>query len=43
LEITLKGRNFYIIEVMEAESKAMLNTLTEHDFYNAFKKLLLRG
>jgi hypothetical protein len=28
---------------MEAESKAMLNTLTEHDFYNAFKKLLLRG
>jgi hypothetical protein len=32
LRIKLKGRNFDTIEMMETESKAVLNTLTEHDF-----------
>jgi hypothetical protein len=39
LKIKLKGRHFYAIEVMEAESQAVLNTLTEHDFQDAFKKM----
>jgi hypothetical protein len=30
---------FDAIEVIEAESQAMLNTLTEHGFQNAFKKM----
>jgi N-dimethylarginine dimethylaminohydrolase len=34
----LKGRRFDTIEVTEAESQAMLNALTEHDFQDAFKK-----
>jgi hypothetical protein len=34
LKIKLKGH----IDVIEAESQAMLNTLTEHDFQDAFKK-----
>jgi hypothetical protein len=38
LKITLKGRHIGTIEVMEAESQAVLNTLTEHDFQDAFKK-----
>jgi hypothetical protein len=38
LIIELKGRHFDTIEVIEAESQAVLNTLTEHDFQNAFKK-----
>jgi hypothetical protein len=38
LKITLNDRNFYTIEVIEAESQAMLNTLTEHDLQNAFKE-----
>jgi hypothetical protein len=33
----LKGRHFDPTEVMEAELQAVLNTLTEHDFQDAFK------
>jgi hypothetical protein len=36
--IKLKGRHFDTTEVIEAESQAVLNTLTEHDFQDAFKK-----
>jgi hypothetical protein len=32
VKIKLKGRDFDTIEMIEAESHAMLNTLTEHDF-----------
>jgi hypothetical protein len=38
LKIKLKGCRFYVTEVIEAESQAVLNTLTEHDFQDAFKK-----
>jgi hypothetical protein len=31
-KIELKGRHFDTTEVMEAESQAVLNSLTEHDF-----------
>jgi hypothetical protein len=31
LKIKLKGPHFNRIEVIEAESQAVLNTLTEHD------------
>jgi hypothetical protein len=34
----MKGRHVYTIEVIKAESQAVLNTLTEHDFHDAFKK-----
>jgi hypothetical protein len=37
-KIKLKGSHFDTIEVMEAESQAVLNTLTEHGFQDAFKK-----
>jgi hypothetical protein len=37
LKIELKGHHFDIIEVIEAELQAVLNTLTEHYFQNAFK------
>jgi hypothetical protein len=37
LKIKLKGRHFDTIEVIEAESQAVLNTLTEHDFQDAIK------
>jgi hypothetical protein len=37
LKIKLKGRHFDTIEVIEAESQAVLNTLTEHDFRDACK------
>jgi hypothetical protein len=40
LKIKLKCRHFDKIEVTEAESQAVLNTLTEHDFKGAFKKLV---
>jgi histone-lysine N-methyltransferase SETMAR len=40
LKIKLKGRHFDTIERIEAESQAVLNTLTEHDFQDAFKKWL---
>jgi hypothetical protein len=36
LKIKLKGRHFDTIEAIEAESQAVLNTLTEHDFQDAF-------
>jgi hypothetical protein len=38
LKIKLKGRHFVTIDVIKAESQAELNTLTEHDFQDAFKK-----
>jgi hypothetical protein len=38
LKIKLKDGHFDPIEVMEAESQAVLNTLTEHGFQDAFKK-----
>jgi hypothetical protein len=37
LKTKLKGRHFDTIEVIEAESQAVLNTLTDHDFQDAFK------
>jgi hypothetical protein len=37
LKIKLKGRHFDTTEVIEAESQAVANTLTEHDFQDAFK------
>jgi hypothetical protein len=36
LKVKLKGRHFDKIELIEAESQAVLNTLTEHDFQDAF-------
>jgi hypothetical protein len=38
LKIKEKDCHFDIIEVIEAELEAVLNTLTEHDFRDAFKK-----
>jgi hypothetical protein len=38
LKIKLKGRRFDTTDVLEAESQAVLNTLTEHNFQDAFKK-----
>jgi hypothetical protein len=32
-----KGRHFDTTEVIEADSQAVLNTLTEHDLKDAFK------
>jgi hypothetical protein len=55
LKIKLKGHHFDTIEVIESESQAVLNTLTERDFQDALKiaealgsvhsrgRLLLRG
>jgi hypothetical protein len=37
LKIKLKGRHFDRIEAIDAESQAVLNTLTEHYFQDAFK------
>jgi hypothetical protein len=39
LKRRLKGRYFDITEVMEEESLAVLNTLTQHDFQDAFNKM----
>jgi hypothetical protein len=39
LKIKLKGSHFDTNELIEAESQAVLNTLTEHDMQEAFKKL----
>jgi hypothetical protein len=36
LKVKLKGRHFDTIEVIEADSQAVLNTLTENDFQDAF-------
>jgi hypothetical protein len=38
LKIKLRVRHFDITEVIKAESQAVLNILTEHDFQDAFKK-----
>jgi hypothetical protein len=38
MKIKVKGLHFDTTEVIEAESQAVLNTLTEHDFQNEFKK-----
>jgi hypothetical protein len=38
VKLKLKGRHFDTAEVIEAESQAVLNTLTEHDFHDALKK-----
>jgi hypothetical protein len=38
LKIKLKGNHFATTEAMGAESQAVLNTFTEHDFQDAFKK-----
>jgi hypothetical protein len=37
LKIKQKGRPFDTNEVIEAESQALLNTLTEHDLQDEFK------
>jgi hypothetical protein len=37
LKTKLKGHHFVTFEVIQAESQAMLNILTEHDFQDAFK------
>jgi hypothetical protein len=36
----MKGRHFDATEVIEAESQAVLNTLIEHDFQDALKKIV---
>jgi hypothetical protein len=38
LKIQLEGRHFDTIEVIKAESQVVLNTFTEHNFQDAFKK-----
>jgi hypothetical protein len=43
LKINLKDRHFDTIEVIEAKYQAVLNTLTEHDFQDSFKKRQKRG
>jgi hypothetical protein len=37
LKIKLKGRHFDTTEAMEAESQAVLNSLTAHDLQDAFQ------
>jgi hypothetical protein len=37
LKAKLKGQHFDTTEVIEAESQAVLNSLTEHGFQDAFK------
>jgi hypothetical protein len=38
LKIKLKGRHFDTVELIEAESQTVLNTATEHELKDAFKK-----
>jgi hypothetical protein len=38
VKIKLKGRHFIAVEVIEAESQVMMDTVTEHDFQSAFKQ-----
>jgi hypothetical protein len=40
MKIKLKGRHFDTTKVIEAGSQAVLNTFTEYDFQNEFKKWL---
>jgi hypothetical protein len=37
MEIKLKGCNFDTVEVIEAGSQAVLNSLTDHNLQDAFK------
>jgi hypothetical protein len=37
LKIKLKGHHFDTIEVIESELQAVLNILTGHDFWGAFR------
>jgi hypothetical protein len=39
LQLKIKGHHFNTTEVIEAESQAVLNILTEQDFHVAFKKM----
>jgi hypothetical protein len=39
----LEDRHFDTIQVIEAESQAVLNSLTDHDFQDAFKKMSALG
>jgi hypothetical protein len=39
LKLKLKGLYFDTVEVIEAESQAVLNALTEHDFQDAFQNM----
>jgi hypothetical protein len=39
LKIEQKGHHFDTNEVIEVELQTVLNTLTEHDFQDAFKKV----
>jgi hypothetical protein len=43
VNIKLKGRHFDTTEGIEAESQAVLNTLTEHNFQDAFKNAATLG
>jgi hypothetical protein len=36
IEDKTKGPAFYTLEMMKAESQVVLNTLTQHDFQDAF-------
>jgi hypothetical protein len=38
LKIKLKGHHFDTVEVIEAESQAILNAVTEYDFQDVYKK-----
>jgi hypothetical protein len=38
LKIKVKGHHSDTVEVIKAELQAVLNTLTEYDFQDAFKK-----
>jgi hypothetical protein len=37
IDVKTERPPFYTTKVIEAESQAVLNTLTEHDFEDAFK------
>jgi hypothetical protein len=43
LKITLKDLDFDTLVVIESEPQAVLNTLTEHDFHDAFKNVRNAG
>jgi hypothetical protein len=43
IEDKTEGRHFDTIEVIDAKSQAMLNTITEHDFQDAFKNVESAG
>jgi hypothetical protein len=42
LKIKLKGRHFDTVEMIETESQAVLSTLTEHGFQDAFQSAYAR-